>query len=180
MEARGSNWRSHVLGAIKLIELRGPRAHATSNAHDLFVDTRIAAILAAIILRKPSFLVAPQWRTLPFEARPKDQADDLHDLMALLPLLFEEYDLLEVAPPSAESQRRHVQLFDRCCLLEQALQRWYTLLDSTAPKPLPPFIRVQEERSTISGDEDFFVFEISDYNLAATLAFYWATCNLLH
>ncbi|KAL8946021.1 MAG: hypothetical protein Q9183_007965 [Haloplaca sp. 2 TL-2023] len=100
--------------------------------------------------------------------------------MALLPLLFEDYDLLEVAPPSAESHRRHVQLSDRCCLLEQPLQRWYTLLDSTAPKPLPPFIRVQEERSTISGDEDFFVFEVSDYNLAATLAFYWATCNLLH
>ncbi|KAL8874590.1 MAG: hypothetical protein Q9174_000117 [Haloplaca sp. 1 TL-2023] len=180
MEARGSNWRSHILGAIKLIEIRGPRAHATSDAHDLFVDTRIAAILAAIVSRKPSFLVAPQWRTLPFEARSKDPADDLHDLMALLPLLFEEYDVLEVAPASEESHVRHVQLFDRCCLLEQALQRWYKLLDSKAPKPLPPVIRVQKEELTTPSDEPFLVFEVSDYNLAATLAFYWATCNLLH
>ena len=100
--------------------------------------------------------------------------------MALLPLLFEEYDLLEVAPASVESHGRLVQLFDRCYLLEQALQRWYTFLASKAPKPLPPFTRVQTERSTTPSDEDFFVFDISDYNLAATLAFYWATCNLLH
>lgn len=59
LQARGSNWRSHVHGAIKLIELRGPRRCANKEAHLLFVDTRIAAV--RIISPKGRLLSSCSW-----------------------------------------------------------------------------------------------------------------------
>ena len=45
LAARGINWRNHTDGVIKLLEIRGPRQSATKDAHILFLDTRLSAVL---------------------------------------------------------------------------------------------------------------------------------------
>ncbi|KAL8738704.1 MAG: hypothetical protein Q9181_000526 [Wetmoreana brouardii] len=180
LKTRGSNWRSHIEGVIKLIEIRGPRQRNNKDTHALFVDTRLSAILAAIVARKPNFFAAPQWCKLPFETEPKDPADYLHDIMATLPILFQEYDLLEYCPDPARVHQRRLKLFDRCRATDQALQSWHARLSSAVPSPLPSAIRKTTDEAGTPDQHRFSSFDVSDYGLATTLPFYWATCNLVH
>ncbi|KAL8706175.1 MAG: hypothetical protein Q9201_000753 [Fulgogasparrea decipioides] len=180
LKTRGANWRSHIEGVIKLIEIRGPRQRNNKDTHTLFVDTRVSAILAAIVARKPNFFAAPQWCKLPFETEPKDPADYLHDIMAILPMLLQEYDLLEYCSDRARTHQRLVKLFDRCKATDQALQRWHARLSSAFPNPLPSAIRKTTEEANMPNQRRFSSFDLSDYGLATTLPFYWATCNLVH
>lgn len=93
--------------------------------------------------------------------------------MAFLPLLFEEHDLLEVCHDAARAHERRVRLFDRCCTLDQGLRRWYGQLESRVPKPLPSVIRTPVDGLAAADEDEFFVFQVCDYSLAATLSFYW-------
>ncbi|KAL8647505.1 MAG: hypothetical protein Q9210_005518 [Variospora velana] len=179
--ARGINWRNHTDGVIKLLEIRGPRQNTTQDAHMLFLDTRLSAILAAIISRKPNFFAIPLWQALPFDGGEKDLSDALFDVMATLPFLLQEFDQLGACPNPVEVNSRGIQLWYRCRATDRALQQWYASLNSKVPQPLPSAIRPPADRAdSPDRDDNFFCFEESDYALATTLALYWATCNLLH
>ena len=137
-------------------------------------------ILAAIISRKPNFLATPLWQTLPYENGERDLSNVLFDIMATLPFLLQEYDLLRACPDTAEIHQRGIQLFYRCRAMDRALRQWYASLSAKAPKPLPSAIRPAADEVQDLDADNFFLFEESDYALAITLALYWATCNLLH
>ncbi|KAL8843347.1 MAG: hypothetical protein Q9170_000205 [Blastenia crenularia] len=185
LATRGMNWRNHTEGIVKLLEIRGPRHCATKDAHSLVLDTRLAAIITAILARKPNFLATPLWQSLPYESGEEDPSDALFDIMATLPFLVQEFDLLRGCPGSAEVRQRGVQLFYRCRATDRALRQWYISLNAKAPKPLPPAIRSRSDEMDLdnmdtSNSDHFFLFEESDYPLAMILALYWATCNILH
>ncbi|KAI4198309.1 MAG: hypothetical protein LQ348_002038 [Seirophora lacunosa] len=181
LAARGVNWRNHTDGVIKLLEIRGPRHNTTQDAHILFLDTRLSAILAAIISRKPNFFAIPLWQTLPFDGAEKDLSDALFDIMATLPFLLQEFDQLRMYPNPVEAHPRGTQLWYRCRATDRALRQWYASLSSKVPQPLPSAIRPAADRAdSPDRNDDIFCFKESDYALAITLALYWATCNLLH
>lgn len=137
-------------------------------------------ILAAIISRKPNFFATPLWQMLPYEDGERDLSNALFDIMATLPFLLQEFDLLQGCPDTAEVHQRGVQLFYRCRATDRALRQWYASLSAKVPKPLPSAIRPAAGNAEIPDSDQFFSFEESDYALAMTLALYWATCNLLH
>ncbi|KAL8958035.1 MAG: hypothetical protein Q9193_004830 [Seirophora villosa] len=181
LAARGVNWRNHTDGVIKLLEIRGQRQNTTQDAHILFLDTRLSAILAAIISRKPNFFATPLWQTLPFDGAEKDLSDALFDIMATLPFLLREFDQLRMYHNPVEVHPRGIQLWYRCRAVDRALRQWYASLSSKVPQPLPSAIRPAANRAdSPDRNDDLFCFEESDYALAITLALYWATCNLLH
>ncbi|KAL8676650.1 MAG: hypothetical protein Q9186_006849 [Xanthomendoza sp. 1 TL-2023] len=136
-------------------------------------------IITAIVSRKPNFFATLQWRTLPFEGKTKDVSNGLHDIMATLPGLLEEFDLIRVCPDETTAHERRLELFRQCRATDESLRRWYADLSSRLPKPLPSVIRSPaEQEGTL--DQDCFPFEVSDHILAITLALYWTTCLLLH
>ncbi|KAL8666054.1 MAG: hypothetical protein Q9202_001791 [Teloschistes flavicans] len=180
IQTRGLNWQSHVRGGIRLMELRGPCARANRDAHQLLSDTRCAAILTAIVARKPNSFTAPQWQTQPLEAEAKDPSEKLYDILALLPVLFETFDSLEDCQDDPRTHDRRLKLFHRCYRIDLALRKWYALLSTNLPKPLPAVVRPLAKVSDASRDDTLFLFEDSDLSLGAILTFYWATCNLLH
>ncbi|KAL8899370.1 MAG: hypothetical protein Q9207_006239, partial [Kuettlingeria erythrocarpa] len=137
-------------------------------------------ILAAIISRKPNFFATPMWQTLTLDDGERDLSDALFDIMATLPFLLQDFDLLQLCDDAAEVRQRGVQLWYRCRATDRGLQQWYEKLSSKAPHSLPSAIRIPADRSDSPKPEDSFLFEESDYALAVTLALYWATCNLLH
>lgn len=135
--------------------------------------------VTAIVSRKPNFFATTAWRTLPFESKPKDVSDELHDIMASLPVLLEEYDLIQACQNDGEAHRRHLRLFQQCQATDHTLREWFANLSSKLSSPLPSVIRTPaEQRSTL--EHDCFSFEVSDHMLAITLALYWSTCMLLH
>ncbi|KAL9598360.1 MAG: hypothetical protein Q9219_004522 [cf. Caloplaca sp. 3 TL-2023] len=131
--------------------------------------------------RKPSnFLARPLWHTLPYEGGDRDFSDALFDLMATLPFLLQEFDLLSGCAVTAEVHQRRIQLLYRCHELDRSLQQWYESLNAKVPKPLPSEIRPPAGKEDNSDSAQCFTFEDSDYALAISLALYWATCNILH
>ena len=130
-------------------------------------------------MRKPNFLATTPWRTLPFESKPKDAADELHDIMATIPVLLEEYDLIQICQDRGNAHRRRLRLFQQCRATDQTLGRWFANLSSKLSKPLPSVIRTLAEQQR-SPEHDCFSFEVSDHILAVTLTLYWSTCMLLH
>ncbi|KAL8945042.1 MAG: hypothetical protein Q9216_000026 [Gyalolechia sp. 2 TL-2023] len=180
LATRSLNWRNHIDGVIKLLEIRGPRQSASKDAHILFLDTRLSAIIAAIVSRRPNFFATPLWQTLAYESGERDLSDGLFDIMATLPFLLQEFDLLQGRSDTEDLHQSGIQLYYRCRATDRALRQWYTSLSAKVPKTLPSAIRIPTAEMESSDTGHFFSFQESDYALAAILAFYWATCNLLH
>ncbi|KAL8888420.1 MAG: hypothetical protein Q9215_004138 [Flavoplaca cf. flavocitrina] len=156
LKTRGSNWKAHTEGVIKLIQ-----------------------IITAITSRKPNFLATTPWRTLPFKSKPKDVSDELHDIMAALPVLLEEWDLIQACQDESVAQQRLLRLLQRCQATDRSLRRWLAALSLQLPSPLPSIIRTPTEQQN-TPERDCFSFEVSDHMLAITLALFWSTCVLLH
>ncbi|KAL8716403.1 MAG: hypothetical protein Q9220_000310 [cf. Caloplaca sp. 1 TL-2023] len=137
-------------------------------------------IITAIITRTPNFFTTDQWTTLPFEIQPKDPSDELHDVMATLPSLFAEYDLLAMNPNMDRAQHRLTRLFGQSRATNQALRQWHATLNARLPKPLPFAIRLMADVANDPDHDRFFAFKVCDHALAATVTLYWAGCSLLH
>ncbi|KAL9026152.1 MAG: hypothetical protein Q9196_005138 [Gyalolechia fulgens] len=180
LATRGINWRNHTEGVIKLLEIRGPRQNASKDAHLLFLDTRLSAIIAAIISRRPNFFAAPLWQPLAYESGERDLFDGLLDIMATLPVLLHAFDLIRGCNDTANFHQRGIQLLHRCRATDRALRQWYASLCAKVPKPLPSAICIPTEQKANPDADRFFSFQEGDYALAAMLALYWATCNILH
>ncbi|KAL8650390.1 MAG: hypothetical protein Q9226_005163 [Calogaya cf. arnoldii] len=179
LKTRGTNWKAHTEGVIKLTQIRGPRGLDGDNARLMFIDSRLSATITAIINRKPNFFATTAWRTLPFESKPKDASDELHDIMATLPILLEEFDLIHACHDDGVAHQRRLRLFYQCRATDHTLRKWLQDLSSKLPSPLPSVIRTPaEQQNTL--EHDCFSFEVSDHMLAITLALYWSTCMLLH
>ncbi|KAL8996794.1 MAG: hypothetical protein Q9169_003763 [Polycauliona sp. 2 TL-2023] len=181
LKTRGTNWKAHTEGVTKLIQVRGPRGLGGENARLLFTDSRCSAkqIITAIVNRKPNFFATDSWRTLPFDDKPKDVSDELHDIMATLPILLKEFDLIQACQDNEVAHQRCLRLFHQCRATDHMLRNWVEDLGSRLPSPLPSVIRTPPEQDC-TAEQDCFSFEMKDHMLAITLALYWTTCMILH
>ena len=49
LKTRGTNWKAHTEGVIRLIEIRGPRGIDSENARLLFRDSRLSAVRRQVL-----------------------------------------------------------------------------------------------------------------------------------
>ncbi|KAL8669080.1 MAG: hypothetical protein Q9168_006317 [Polycauliona sp. 1 TL-2023] len=158
LKTRGANWKAHTEGVMKLIQIRGPGGLSSENAHLLFVDIRCAAIINAIVTRKPNFFATDAWRTMSINDEPKDASDELHDIMATIPILLEEYDLLQACQDEGLVHQRRLRLFQQCRATDHVLRNWFANLSSILPRPLPSAIMTPAEQECtaeqVSDDHD--------------------------
>ena len=120
------------------------------------------------------------WTTVPWENEPKTIQDELHDVMGLIPVILEHFDLAQSCQDPAKGFQLHLILQERCKGVDGALQQWYRKLSSKLPEPLPSAIRTPQERVSPSSPKTCLTFEVGDYVLAFTLSLYWATCIVLY
>ncbi|KAL8725021.1 MAG: hypothetical protein Q9166_007620 [cf. Caloplaca sp. 2 TL-2023] len=78
-------------------------------------------IITAVVSRKPNFFAPKQWRTLPFETERKDISDELHDIMATIPVLLEELDLIRMCLDEGVGHQRRLKLLQQCRAIDQVL-----------------------------------------------------------
>ncbi|KAF7591599.1 hypothetical protein BBP40_001297 [Aspergillus hancockii] len=88
---------AHVLGALRLIEHRGPENHIFGVEHLLFTELRPYWVGAALVARQPSFLSQEDWINIPWSAgtTKKDILHYLLDLTVEIPALLAEHDAIE-------------------------------------------------------------------------------------
>lgn len=87
---REDGWVNHARGLERIFALRGPKQMSSLPCVMILEQTRTTMIFAAIILRKPTILARPEWKTEPWIHHPEriDPGKLLFDILSDCPELF--------------------------------------------------------------------------------------------
>ncbi|RAH64410.1 uncharacterized protein BO66DRAFT_385621 [Aspergillus aculeatinus CBS 121060] len=120
----------HLLGAAQLLQSRKPEEHQTGIAHAIFLDHRIYWIAGSILLRRPLFLVHPDWMKIPWAHKPKDLLHQLLDIGAEVPCYLSQTEKYQAELASGrlkyeELLNGHGSPSGWAQTLESRLESWY-------------------------------------------------------
>ncbi|KAH8679029.1 hypothetical protein BGZ60DRAFT_402378 [Tricladium varicosporioides] len=88
-DVTGEGWVKHILyGTSKILQLRGPAAHASGSGRSFFLTFRVFEVCRALIYNDSTFLDQPGWRLLMEEIWTGSGAVDWHPREALLNLMI--------------------------------------------------------------------------------------------
>lgn len=125
----------HQDGAARLVQLRGPEAHADGFGHSVFKLFRSGAILQAMSRHEHTFLSEEEWLTIPYTVHPKDPVDRIWDITAQVPGIFSQTDEMQRSLP-AQSLCIAAHVLDYCWGVDAELDKWYADLTASVPGPL--------------------------------------------
>ncbi|KAK1247407.1 hypothetical protein MKX07_002316 [Trichoderma sp. CBMAI-0711] len=98
-----SSSAAHAAGLSNMIQLHRPEAYSTGPSHRIFIGLRPAIIIYSIRNKHPTFLAAPEWRTVPFQFV---KANSFHALMTeatSIPSILVDIDRLKYGLPGAKA-----------------------------------------------------------------------------
>ncbi|ERT01896.1 hypothetical protein HMPREF1624_00191 [Sporothrix schenckii ATCC 58251] len=180
--ARARGWKEHNAGVLALLRARGPEAHISGHGHQMFVDCRLALIVAAMRIRKRSPLNSHQWMTIPWSQIPKTPKDRLIDIMSGMPTILENIDWLEQMPRNKEYDEFRRKVINTCWSYDEQLSAWYeenvpkdrlfaleqsTLHSEGAFRPLPE-------------DGEEYALPTEDLSIVYIMTVYCTACLLLY
>ncbi|CBF80680.1 hypothetical protein AN8501.2 [Aspergillus nidulans FGSC A4] len=188
---------AHVLGALRLIQHRGPENHMFGVEHLIFTELRPYWVSASFTARKPSFLAREEWKTVPWSAgtTPKNILHYLLDLAVEIPGILSQHDELQVGIQSniLSAHERSVKqtafwnavgdLTDRFALWKI---NWVDGYPDGPPREVPaadeseasfPVFRCRDLRTgaVITPTK----FEYPDLLLTQTMCIYYTSCLIL-
>ncbi|EXJ92948.1 hypothetical protein A1O3_01504 [Capronia epimyces CBS 606.96] len=179
----------HLQGCGRLIQFRGPRAHTSALAHQLFRMYRAQAILEALRPPHTSFLLEPDWMNVPWQKSRKSSLDRILDLLSSGPVIFQQvrqFQHLQERPKELVSVA--LDILDQCLRLHKELERFYERLakshKSRGQLYWPRFSQSQFVSVSAPAVDNLNVFpvcyEFPDLTTANILMFYWATLTMLN
>jgi len=118
-------WVSHVQGAARLLELRGPERHQTWQAHHVFLGARVPIIYAGILDKRATFLATQPWLTIPWEKGHKVYFDRAIDLATQIPGILQEIEYVNLNLFGTQARRALHKLLEQCKSLLKALHTWH-------------------------------------------------------
>ncbi|KAF2172354.1 hypothetical protein M409DRAFT_50068 [Zasmidium cellare ATCC 36951] len=177
---QGNDWRQHVEGTCRIVELRGPEMAASDYGHDLYTDARFAATSSGITQKRPAnFFSSSAWTTVPWTKHSKTLRDELLDLMAGLPGILHQQEALYAEVSNATDGatmtkviKDGVDVLKQCISLGARLQTWEEKTMDLAREA-----RGENENDTltlfhISKDHGFAFFHL--------ITQFWTVCLILH
>ncbi|KAE8166021.1 hypothetical protein BDV40DRAFT_256637 [Aspergillus tamarii] len=186
---------SHVFGAVRLIEHRGPANHIHGVEHLLFTELRPYWVGAALVKRQPSFLAEEDWINVPWSAgtTKKDILHYLLDLTVQVPSLLAEYDALEATRQSRVASAHEITVKQAAlwngvtnltCRFLQWKIDWVDAYPDGPPKEVPaepndqfPLFRCRDLRTGAVITPTKFVYP--DLRLAQTMCLYYTSRLML-
>jgi len=120
----GKGWRAHVDGIGRLLSLRGPQKHISSDAFVIFSGCRKMQFGLCFGYRKASSLESVEWSSIPGMGEEKVLKERLHDVLMPIPGLLERFDSTE---ESSHEERQCV--LQELVLAYQRLRNWKAELD---------------------------------------------------
>ncbi|KAK3671365.1 hypothetical protein LTR78_008826 [Recurvomyces mirabilis] len=124
---------SHINGLQALLQACGPRTFARDSVHDTFRSCRAMVVSNSLILHKRTFLADISWRSDPWSERGKTDEDQLVDILATVPGIYEDLVTADSSLPYAASV-----LYDHAALnIEASLTRlfyWRRNWDAKYPR----------------------------------------------
>ncbi|KAF2502567.1 hypothetical protein BU16DRAFT_13443 [Lophium mytilinum] len=156
----------------------GPHHHCSDDEHVMFIDSRIPMVIAAVGLRRATYLTTREWSTLPWGRTPKTLRDELVSIFALLPAILEEHDTIQwsiEAPNHAELAKLR-GLVRRGWRIDQQLQEWsqrFSRQLSNSPAEMRLMADAFTSDPTSLSPEHFAKL---GYDVLYTAVLYWSAC----
>ncbi|KAK9454999.1 hypothetical protein V1511DRAFT_501569 [Dipodascopsis uninucleata] len=86
-------WIALMRGSLDILSVIGPQIDDVECAFGLFEGLRISCAIASISLRQDSFLSSPEWMSIPFNNRRKDDVQVLIDMMLEFAQILQQMSL---------------------------------------------------------------------------------------
>ncbi|KAL2192939.1 hypothetical protein P885DRAFT_46430 [Corynascus similis CBS 632.67] len=128
-------WQRHYAGELALFIARTPVAHIDGDSHDVFADERVDMALSAMLRRERLVLSTPEWKSIPWQAIPKDYKDILVDALVDIPGLVEDFDNMQLCDEEGRQEHLRLELVRKCWAVDRQLQTWLGLLRRLGAKP---------------------------------------------
>ncbi|KAL6235067.1 hypothetical protein BDW75DRAFT_230664 [Aspergillus navahoensis] len=188
---------AHVLGALRLIQHRGPENHMFGVEHLIFTELRPYWVSASFTARKPSFLAQEEWKTVPWSAgtTTKNILHYLLDLAVEIPGVLSQHDELQVGIESNilsahERAVKQTALWDTVCDLTGRFASWKINWVDGYPDGPPrevPAANESEACFPVFHCRDLRTgavitptkFEYPDLLLTQTMCIYYTSCLIL-
>jgi hypothetical protein len=182
-----ANWRMHVEGTCRLVQLRGRERHLLSLGMDLYDGVRLPAVIQGLSKRQPNAFTQLAWRLPSLNMR-----DKLYELINPVPELLRDLDLwlehqtqVRDFTTSRQLIAKGLNLLRRCLDICTSLQAWEAQililchgkrLSSASNNDLKDSFSGQaRERGTLCD-----VCRIHGHGFFSTCTQYWTMCNILY
>lgn len=165
-------WKDPIVQENRIRRL-GPTYFAAFPAHHFFSRVyRPAAIVTALLNRKPTFCGDPEWVTIPWERHPKAPIDRLLDILSQIPSLLQRLNhILRLEPTMA--RRYMVQdLLENCLSVQAALEQWHVSLHRSTYQTQAAYWLNPDQSSAQLPFSDVLSFR--DDLTSLTFLYYWA------
>lgn len=134
-----TSWQDTGIQNNSVLSL-GPAHFSTFPAHHFFVRIyRPAAIVAALLDRKPTFCGEPDWVTTPWARHPKAPFDRLLDILSQIPSLLQRLDHLLGLEPTVNRRLMAQDLLENCLSVQGALEQWHGNVHQTTYSTQSPY-----------------------------------------
>lgn len=181
-----ADWRMHVEGTCRLLQLRGRDRHLSSLGMDLYDGVRLPAVIQGLTKRQPNAFTQLNWRLPSLNMR-----DRLYQLVNPVPQLLQEFDSFHEFAYSVDDDIASQHIAYGTTLLHRALSVCYDLQawESEALKlchEQKPLCGLDSDPSTFApglGAEHHSLYEVCrlhGHGFFSTCTQYWAMCNILY
>lgn len=161
------------------IRQMGPGYFATFPAHHFFARIyRPAAIVTALLNRKPTFCGDSEWITTPWEHHPRAPFDRLLDILSQIPSLLQRLDHILSLDPTAARRLMVQDLLENCLSIQAALEQWHaSLFHSNYRSQAAYWISPDQSGAQLPFTN---VLAFREALTSATFLWYWAAQILLY
>lgn len=88
-----------------------------------------------MLRRERLVLSTPEWKSIPWQAIPKDYKDILVDALVDIPGLVEDFDNMQLCDEEGRQEHLRLELVRKCWAVDRQLQTWLGLLRRLGAKP---------------------------------------------
>ncbi|CAN8096412.1 unnamed protein product [Discula destructiva] len=173
-----ASWEGPAAQSNKIRYLE-PGHFATFPAHHFFVRVyRPAAIVAALLDRRPTFCGDPEWVTASWERHPKAPFDRLLDILSQIPPLLQRLDQLLVLEPTVNRRHMAQDLLANCVSINGALEQWHAMVHQTSYNTQSPYWMAPDQQNAQPPFAGALAFR--DQLTSITFLYYWAAQVLFY
>lgn len=171
-------WKDPIAQGNMIRQL-GPGHFAAFPAHHFFARVyRPAAIVTALLNRKPTFCGDPEWVTTPWERHPKAPLDRLLDILSQIPSLLQRVDHVLGLEPTMARRLLVQDVLENCLSVQAALEQWHASLHQSSYRSQSAYWISPDQSAAQIPFTDPLSFR--DSLTSVTFLYYWAAQVLFY
>jgi hypothetical protein len=183
-----ADWRTHVEGTCRLVQLRGRERYLLSLGIDLYDGVRLPAIIQGLSKRQPNTFTQLAWRLPSLNMR-----DKLYELINPVPKLLRDFDIWlehETQVEDYTTSRQHVThgvtLLYRSLNVCHALQAWEAQILMLCYTRRPSFDTTNTDYTNSSSESAqerntlYDICRLHGHCFFSTCTQYWTMCNIFY